>query len=453
MPLKVYNTLSRKKEVFKPINDKNVKFFVCGITSYDYAHIGHAKTYVQFDLIVKYLRYLKYNVFYLQNITDIDDKIIKRSIEKNISWENLARKYEKEFLEDIKSLNVTSVNKYARATDYIKEIKSQVKRLIDKKIAYKISDGYYFDLEKFKEYGKLAKRKAVEAEDAVSRIDENKEKKNKGDFCLWKFSKPSEPSWKFELGSGRPGWHIEDTAITEKELGAQYDVHGGAIDLIFPHHEAEIAQMESISGKKPLVKYWLHTAFLNINKQKMSKSLKNFLTIKEALKEYDPRVLRLFFISQHYRTTIDFSYEVLEQSKNSLEKIDSFILYLKESKEKDDLILIKKTREDFEKAMNDDFNTPQAFAVIYNFMKEVNKKGGGKKSYNLMLELDKVLDLNLKNIKPIKLEKDIYNLVEQRELARKNKNFKKADELREKLFKLGIILEDTKEGVKWKKKS
>lgn len=452
MSLKVYNTLKRKKELFKPINGKNVNFFVCGPTVYDNAHIGHAKTYVQFDLIVKYFRYLKYNVSYLQNITDIDDKIINRAKEKNISWKSLARKYEKEFLEDMKLLNVNSINKYARATDYIKEIQSQVLRLIKKGVAYKSSDGYYFDLTKFKEYGKLARRKALEAEDAVSRIDDNKEKRNKGDFCLWKFSKQGEPSWHFELGSGKPGWHIEDTAITEKELGPQYDVHGGAIDLIFPHHEAEIAQMESISGKKPLVKYWLHTAFLNINKEKMSKSLGNFLTIKEAVKQYDPRVLRYFFISQHYRTTIDFSFEILEQSKNSLERLDSFILQLKESKEKDDLNLIKKARQDFIKAMDDDFNTPQAFAVVFNFLKEVNKKGGGKKSYELMLEFDKILDLNFGHLKQPKLEKEIYKLIKEREEARKNKDYKKADEIREKLNKLGVILEDTKEGIKWKKK-
>ena len=297
MVLKLYNTLTRKKEVFKPIKGKEVKIFVCGPTVYDFSHIGHAKTYTQFDLIVKYLRYLGYKVFYLQNLTDIDDKIIKRANEEKNDPLKLAKKFEEEYKKDMLSLGVDSVDKYARATDYIPEIISQVKRLINKGIAYKISDGYYFDLTKFSEYGKLAKRTALEAEDSVSRIDENKEKKNKGDFCLWKFYKPGEPFWESELGKGRPGWHIEDTAITEKEFGPQYDVHGGAVDLIFPHHEAEIAQMESISGKKPLVKYWLHTAFLNIDTKKMSKSKGNFITIRKALKKYSGEIFLLLLKS------------------------------------------------------------------------------------------------------------------------------------------------------------
>src|SRR3989344_461280 len=211
MEIQFYNTLTRKKEVFRPIKSKKVNLFVCGPTVYDFSHIGHAKTYVQFDIIVKYLRYLKYKVFYLQNITDVDDKIIQRAREKNISWKELAKRYEEEYIKDMKALQIDSVNKYARATDYIKEIQNQVERLVEKKIAYKISDGYYFNLKKFKEYGKLARRKEAAAEDAVSRIDENSEKKNKGDFCLWKFSKPNEPVWKWKYGEGRPGWHIEDT--------------------------------------------------------------------------------------------------------------------------------------------------------------------------------------------------------------------------------------------------
>ncbi len=447
--LKLYNTLSRKKEVFKPIKGKKVNFFCCGPTVYNSPHIGHAKTYVQFDIIAKYLRYLGYDVFYLQNVTDIDDKIINKARETNQDWKSISNKYEKEFKEDMLNLGVDSVNKYARATNYIKEIQSQVQRLIKKNIAYKILDGYYFDLIKFEDYGKLAKRTKQQDEDAVSRIDENKEKKNKGDFCLWKFSKPNEPAWEFECGSGRPGWHIEDTAITEKEFGPQYDIHGGAVDLIFPHHEAEIAQMESISGKKPLVKYWLHTAFLNINKKKMGKSLKNFITIREALEEYDGKVIRYFFASNHYRTPIDFSYEALEQSKNSLQRINDFVMNLKSRKQKDDLNLIKKTKERFVESMDNDFNTPRAFSTIFSFIRGVNKNGGGKKSYELMLEFDRIFNiLSLKGEVP----KNVITFAEMREKERKNKNWEKADELRSKITKLGYVIEDSDSGYKLKKK-
>ncbi len=448
--LRLYNTLSKKKEDFKPLKGKKVNLFVCGPTVYDFSHIGHAKTYVQFDVIVKYLRWSGYNVSYVQNITDIDDKIINRAKEQKISASALARKYEKEYLKDMKSLKVNSVSKYARATNYIKEIENQVKRLLDKGYAYKINDGYYFDLTKFSDYGKLARRKAEEAEDAVSRIDKNKEKKNKGDFCLWKFYKKGEPSWESKLGKGRPGWHIEDTAITEKELGVQYDIHGGAMDLIFPHHEAEIAQMESISGKKPLVKYWLHTAFLTMDKTKMSKSLKNFVTIREALKKYDGKVIRFLFASGHYRAPINFSFENLKQSKGAVERLNEFMRKLKNSKDKDDLKFIKSTKKNFINAMNNDFDTPKAMEIIFNFVRKVNKKGGGKKSYEFMKEVDQIFDILTLN--GSKIPTNIKTLAEKREKARKEKDWKTADQIRDKINKLGYVIEDKKRGYVLKKR-
>ena len=336
MALKLFNTLSRKKEIFKPIKDKKVHMFVCGPTVYDFMHIGHAKTYIQFDVIVKYLRFRGYNVFYLQNITDLDDKIIKRAKEEKIDPLELAHKFERYYHEDEKKLGINSITKYARATDHIRQIVKQTKTLIKKDYAYKVSDGYYFDIKKFKDYGKLSKRTVLSAEDAVSRIDEGIEKKNKGDFCLWKFSKPNEPSWDTELGKGRPGWHIEDTAITETYFGPQYDIHGGARDLIFPHHEAEIAQMESASGKKPLVRYWLHTGFLNVGGQKMSKSLGNFITVGDALEKYNAKTLRFFYIGSHYRSPINFTEKALEKAKNGLERLNDFVKHIKTGK-KDDL--------------------------------------------------------------------------------------------------------------------
>ena len=446
MALKVYNTLTRKKEEFKPANSKKVKLFVCGPTVYDYAHIGHAKTYVQFDIIAKYLKYCGYDVFYLQNITDIDDKIIQRAKEKKIQPIELAKQFEEEYYTDIQALGISSVSKFARATDYIKEIITQVKSLMDKGFAYIVEDdGVYFNLSKFPEYGKLSGRTSLGAEDAVSRIDEGVKKINKGDFCLGKKSKPDEPSWPDPwFNGGRPGWHIEDTAISEKFFGQQYDVHGGARDLIFPHHEAEIAQMESASGKKPFVRYWLHTGFLNVKGQKMAKSVGNFITIKDALKRYDANVLRMFYISGHYRSPIDFSEELLEQAKHSLERLNDFMRKLRSSDEKDDTILIEKTKKEFFTLMDDDFDTPKGLAVIFDFVKEVNKKGGSKKSYDLMIEFDRIF--NILETEEQKIPEKIKGLVAEREKARKEKNYKKADELRKEIQKKGYILDDTKKG-------
>ncbi len=459
--LKVYNTLTRKKEIFKPIKDKEVKIFVCGPTVYDLAHIGNAKTFTQFDIIIKYLRAKTYKVFYLQNITDIDDKIINKANKEKVNWKEISSKYEKIFLENMKSLGNNAVNKYARATDYIPEIVSQVKRLVDKNIAYKISDGYYFDLNKFKDYGKLAKRTNLEEDDSVSRIDENTEKRNKGDFCLWKFSKLGEPSWETSIGKGRPGWHIEDTAITEKELGVQYDIHGGAIDLILPHHEAEIAQMESISGKKPLVKYWMHVGFLQVNKDKMSKSLGNFWTIKEVLNKYNKQIIRFLFLSTHYRKPLEFTEEALENAKNSLQKLNDLILNLEnyKSKSKDYSkldSLIKKTKLELEKVMDDDFETPKAITVLFNFIKIINKliseEKISKKDVESIISFIKEIDIIFGiTEEKTNISEEVKKLVDQREKARKEKDYKLADKLRNKIKSLGYYIDDTKDGIIIKK--
>lgn len=438
--LKLYNTLTRKKETFKPRTGKKVNMFVCGPTVYDYPHIGNGKTYVQFDVIARYLKWKGYKLNYVQNITDIDDKIIKKAQENNVDWKEIKKKYEKIYLEDVKKLNITSVNKYAKATDYIKEIISQVKRLIKKGYAYKISDGWYFDLSKDKDYGKLSRRRDLEMNDAVSRIDENKEKRNKGDFCVWKFSKPGEPTWNIDGFQGRPGWHIEDTAITEKEFGSQYDLHGGGIDLMFPHHEAEIAQMESITEKKPFVKYWMHAGFLNINEEKMSKSLGNFITLRDLHEE--SMLLRYFFISNHYRNQVSFSSAKLEDARNSYERLKNIT-----SKLKDDKKINKRYLEEFENAMDDDFNTPEALQVLWKLVRDENAQGKIK----TIKKIDEVFGLDLLKKEKISIPKEVKKLSDEREKARKSKDWKKADELRERINKLGYIIQDINKGFAIKK--
>lgn len=466
MAIKVYNTLSRKKELLKPRRGKKLNIFVCGPTVYDFSHIGHARTYIAFDAIVKYLRQIGYKVFYLQNITDIDDKIINRAKNEKINWKDLAKKYEEAYKKDMRSLGIESVSKYARATEHIKEIISQVERLLKKGYAYKIEDGIYYDISKFKDYGKLSGRTILQAEDAISRIDQSKNKKNKGDFCLWKFwsGRDDEPKWKSPWGYGRPGWHIEDTAITEKYFGPQYDIHGGARDLIFPHHEAEIAQMEAISGKKPLVKYWLHTGFLTINGQKMSKSLGNFITIRDFLKNHSPRTLRFFVLKAHYRSPIDYSENIIDQTEKELERIDEFVEKIKGLKSKlkncNSKFRIEKFEKRFEKAMADDFNTPKAIAVIFELIREVNslldKKQISKNQVNQVLDflqsIDKVFGFIFKKEK-IKVPKTVEELVKKREELRKQKKWQEADEIRKKIEKMGWKIKDTPIGPKLKKQN
>ncbi len=443
MPLKIYNTLSRKKEVFKPISKGKVNFFVCGPTVYDNSHLGHAKTYVQFDMIVKYLRFKGYKVYYLQNITNIDDKIIKKANETGENWKKISKRYEKIYKQDMKSLGVDSVDKYAPATGYIKEIISQVKRLIKKGYAYRISDGWYFDLKKDRDYGKLAGRTSLNAEDSVSRIDENKGKRNPGDFCLWKFSKLGEPVWKAGIGKGRPGWHIEDTAITEKEFGQQYDIHGGATDLIFPHHEAEIAQMESISGKKPMVRYWMHTGFLKTNREKISKSLGNFKTIRELLKTHKKETIRYLFASTNYRKPIDFSEESMENARNSVERLKNIV-----SEIKDDKKINSKYLEEFQKEVDDDINLPNGLAVLWKLVRDEKAQGKLK----TIKKIDEVFCFGLLKKEKGKIPREIANLIKQREKFRKAGNFKEADKIRKKINNLGFVIEDTEKGAVVKKR-
>jgi len=393
MSIEIFNTLSRSTESFEPIgDDREVKMFVCGPTVYDYAHIGNAKTFTQFDFIVKYLRYRGYDVHYLQNITDIDDKIINRSRERGTSWRELADKYRDIFIDDMRALGNDAVTEYANATDFIPQIVDQVKRLQEQGYAYRTSGGIYFEIARFADYGKLSGRTDVKPSDGVSRVDEDPEKRGPNDFCLWKFAKEGEPYWETDIGNGRPGWHIEDTAITETIFGPQYDIHGGAVDLMFPHHEAEIAQMEAVSGKVPFVKYWLHAGFLNMKEEKMSKSLGNIVTIREALKANDPRVLRFMFISGHYRSTLTYDEDVLEQSRQALQRIDEFMFRLDSgyasAKEKE---LVDELKAGVIAALDNDFNTPQALSLIYDYLKARNIDGeAGKSAIEFFRKIDKV---------------------------------------------------------------
>ena len=446
--IKLYNTLSKQKET---IGSSKINLFVCGPTVYDFAHIGHARTYIVFDAFVKFLQQADFKVFYLQNITDIDDKIIKRAKELHKTPKALATRFEKEYFKDMKTLGVNSVKKYAKATSHIKEIISQVKRLLKKGYAYRAEDGIYFDISKFKEYGKLSGRTTEQAEDAVSRIDESVQKRNKGDFALWKLSKPGEPSWSLAVArdrstvrmNGRPGWHIEDTAISEKYFGAQYDIHGGGIDLLFPHHEAEVTQMEAISGRRPFVKYWMHTGFLTIQGQKMSKSLGNFVTIRDFLAKNSVRVLRLLVLKTHYRSPIDYSEKLIEQTKKELERIDTFI----EADENKNKVQIAKFKTAFQSALENDFNTPEALAALFEL---IRKGSPTKETLKFFKEADKILGFIFSKEKKDSIPAKIKKLTAIREKYRKQNNWQKADELRKQIEQRGWEIEDTSTGPKIK---
>ena len=457
--LKIYSTMSREKEEFKPMQGNRVKLFVCGPTVYDDSHIGHARTYISFDIIARYLEYKGYSVFYLQNITDMDDKIINRASELDVLPVDLARKFEKRYLEDMQALGVDHVNLHARATEHIPEIIVQIETLIDKGFAYETKTGVYFHESKFHDFGKLSRRNVEDLN--IHRVSPDGTKRNPGDFALWK-KKDEEPYWDSPWGKGRPGWHIEDTAITEEYLGQQYDIHGGGLDLIFPHHEAEIAQMESASGKSPLVRYWMHTGFLNVSGEKMSKSLGNFITIRDMLKNHDPETFRFFVLSTHYRSPIDFSETALEQAKNSLKRVYKLIESIDDAVESDipetcnsDNELNDKlieAKKQFIEAMDNDFNTPEALSIIFNYIRDVNREFNADNISKFMLRIIKNflietgsvfgVDFSGKICTDDKSEDLLDVIVEVRNKLREKKDWELSDLIRNKLKELDIILED-----------
>lgn len=459
--MKIYNTLGRKIEELQQTDEK-VRMFVCGPTVYDFIHIGNARTFVVFDMVVKYLRYRGYHVRYIQNITDVDDKILDRAMHANEDPEEYARKFEKEFYQDAKALGITAVDKYARATDHIDAIIKQIQTLLDKGYAYEISDGIYFDLSKFKDYGKLSGRTSLQDDDAVSRIDENPEKRNSGDFALWKRSNRSdEPAWQSPWFPGRPGWHIEDTAITETYFGPQYDIHGGGRDLIFPHHEAEISQQEAASGKIPFVKLWMHVEFLVNKNKKMSKSLGNFAPARDLIRKYSRETLRFFLLSAHYRSPLDFSEETLQQAEAGVARIGEFLDRLKFFEDKNPLAhkadqkITKEMEELHSKmfdALDDDFNTPQAIGLLFDAIRLGNQYIDEEKidlhSVQIILHVFDLFHAVL-GIVPMKTEKlpdKLKKLISERQEAKEKKYFDMADKIRQQIQELGYQIDDTKYG-------
>ncbi len=466
--MKIQSTMTGNKENFQPIHNNRINLFVCGPTVYDDSHIGHARTYIAFDVVARYLEFKGYSVFYLQNITDVDDKIIKRAIERGESPRSLARRFEERYLEDMRRLGVTNVNYYARATEHIPEIISQIERLVELGFAYETKTGIYFDESRFEDFGKLSHQTADDLE--KHRIEPDPTKRNPGDFSLWKKRQDGEEvTWNSPWGPGRPGWHIEDTAITETYFGAQYDIHGGAMDLIFPHHEAEIAQMEATSGKKPLVRYWMHTGFLNVRGEKMSKSLGNFTTIRDMLQKYDADSFRFFVLLAHYRSPIDFSEEALEQAKKSLERIKQAAKIIEEQLERapemefesiapgevDPIVALAKAK--FLESMDNDFNTPYALRAVFDMVREVNRRINektisrkGLQDASLQLrEFGETLGLGFHAAgkKPAEKADDVTGnlielLTETRQKLREKKEWQLADEIRARLNELNIVIED-----------
>ena len=467
--MKVFNTLTKKKEEFVSLEEGKVRMYVCGPTVYNYIHIGNARPMIVFDTVRRYFEYKGYDVNYVSNFTDVDDKIIKKAIEEQVSAQEISQRYIAECKKDMAGMNVKPATKHPLATEEICGMVEMISELIDKGYAYEKNGTVYFSTRKFKDYGKLSHKNLDDLRSGGRSllVSGEDEKEDPLDFVLWKPKKEGEPFWKSPWSDGRPGWHIECSVMSRKYLGEQIDIHAGGEDLIFPHHENEIAQSEAANGKE-FARYWMHNAFLNIDNRKMSKSLGNFRTVREISEQYDLQVLRFFMLSAHYRSPLNFSADLMEASKNGLERILNATDNLKHliasvaaeemsAEEKEAFSKTDAYVEEFEKAMDDDFNTADAIAAIFELVKYANTTATAESSKEYLrglldriVKLGDVLGLILDKKEEL-LDADIEKLIEERQAARKAKDFARADAIRDELLEKGIILKDTREGVQWKK--
>ena len=467
--MKVFNTLTKKKEEFVPLEEGKVRMYVCGPTVYNYIHIGNARPMIVFDTVRRYFEYKGYDVNYVSNFTDVDDKIIKKAIEEQVSAQEISQRYIAECKKDMAGMNVKPATKHPLATEEICGMVEMISELMEKGYAYEKNGTVYFSTRKFKDYGKLSHKNLDDLRSGGRSllVSGEDEKEDPLDFVLWKPKKEGEPFWESPWSDGRPGWHIECSVMSRKYLGEQIDIHAGGEDLIFPHHENEIAQSEAANGKE-FARYWMHNAFLNIDNRKMSKSLGNFRTVREISEQYDLQVLRFFMLSAHYRSPLNFSAELMEASKNGLERILNATDNLKHllgaatveemsAEEKEAFAKTDAYVEEFEKAMDDDFNTADAIAAIFELVKYANTTATAESSKEYLQSLlDRIVKLGdvlglILDKKEELLDADIEKLIEERQAARKAKDFARADAIRDELLEKGIILKDTREGVQWKK--
>ena len=452
--LSIYNTLNNKKEIFKSIEPYKVKIYVCGMTVYDFCHIGHARVLIVFDMITRWFKESGYEVKYVRNITDIDDKIIKKANEENVDYSTITDKFIKEMDYDANQLGVISPTLEPKATEYIEEMIKMIEKLISKGFAYHAENGdVFYAVSKFNDYGKLS-GKSLEDLIAGSRVDLDKFKQHDNDFVLWKSAKPKEPSWDSPWGKGRPGWHIECSTMSNKILGKNFDIHGGGQDLQFPHHENEIAQSEAVNDCQ-MANYWIHNGFVKIDDEKMSKSLGNFFTIRSVLERYQPEVIRFFILKAHYRSPLNFSKQNLEESKQALTKLYLSIRNFKKDKAFD-INWDSKFPSSFKKSLDDDFNTPEAIALLFELALKVNKDKNVEDA-NLLIKLGNILGILSHNAETflkndINNDIDIEGVIKKRNEAKASKDYKTADELREYLLENNILIEDTPTGTVWRKK-